>query len=172
MINRTILRPSCGLLVYTLILSKPERIAFTWLSVTCQSRKWKIELVWWLVFVPHCAQNSQLNAPSLLFSCLLFFCCFFFLKKCHFHIHSLKSEPCFCSATWQVSARCLAFHAQSSLAISFKYTDKQTNSSPVVPLPELTNYLHTSRRLHTGLFHHRPDIVLGSGIPASQHVFV
>lgn len=30
-------------------------------------------LVWWLVFIPHCAQNTQLNAPSLLFLFVVFF---------------------------------------------------------------------------------------------------
>lgn len=38
------------------------------------------------------------------------------------------------SASWQVSARCLAFYTQSGLAISSKYTDKQTISGPVAAL--------------------------------------
>lgn len=171
MINRTILRLSCGSLVYALIFSKKRELLSHDYRLPAKVENGKCISTCLVAGIhsPLCPEHTAKCTQSSFFVCCLFF---FFLKKCHFHIRSLKSQPCFCSATWQVSARCLAFHAQSSLAISFKYTDKQTNSSPVVPLPELTSYLHTSRRLHAGLFHHRADIVLGSGIPVSQRVFV
>lgn len=74
------------------------------------------------------------------------------------------------SATWRVSARCLAFCIISGLAISSKHADTNTPQSGSSP-QKLTNCLYTSQ-ITGRTFHHRLDIMLGGVIPAPQRVFV
>lgn len=108
-------------------------------------------LVWWLVLISHRAHST--------FS---------------FSLKQQKWQQCFCCsshsrlATWQVSARCLAFCTQSGLAISSVHTDTNTlrSSSSSLTVSTLFTYITS------WTFHHRPDIVLRRIIPVPRCVFV
>lgn len=146
---------------------KPERIAFTWWLATSQSGHWKMyKLVWWLVLISHRVQNAQRNIlkSDFLFS----------VWNNKVTLRSAKSQQCFCCssrsrwAAWQVSARCLAFCAQSGLAISSTHTRTQTHSSSSSKSSLTGLYAFHTSRAELSII--GPGLVLGSVIPAPQCV--